>query len=126
MSNAGNYGPKTAWITPAENMAAFDSLPPVLRHELQYAIGEYGAVPFHESWEWDRDAEYLLRSLREADGRQGKAMPIERTGRMSGRERRLARLATKVLTRTRMPVPRRARRAEGLNGVRRGVERGGP
>lgn len=93
-----------------ENMAAFDALPPRVRHELRHSIHEFGTVKILG---WVLDGyfeEEILATLRDTDGRRGPARAIERSrpGRPpSIKDRRARRTAAAIVRRLgrRRPLP---------------------
>ena len=113
-SNAGDSGqPLTPPISRAENMAAFDALPPALRHELRHCINEWGAVGVLASYREIPSDRFILEHLRAIDGRDPMAhtRPIERKRPERARDRRERKRVARLAALRARAIERRVGRA---------------
>ena len=113
-SNAGNdsKNPLTPLTFRADNMAAFDALPPALQHELRYCISEWGAVNILDAYRDLPDERYIVEWLRERDGRNPLAhtRPIERVRPERARDRRERKRVARLAALRARQIERRAAR----------------
>ena len=112
-SNAGDSGHAlTPPVFRAENMAAFDAMPPALRHELRHSIAEWGGVGILASYRADPDEDYIIEELRKKDGRDPLAFtrPIERLRPERARDRRERKRLVRLAVRRAIEIERRAGR----------------